>query len=214
MEVVMRLTALFLLCFFTQPTLAKSFDLELSAIEIFACRVTLCLSAVAPPEECDPFLKEFWDIIPADRPEILDLCPIVALSDDILGDDSDSDTSNEEIYENASYDETIDVSSLGGATGPSEQMLWKPESESDHKLVVLIPASYRAVKVSIYDAEGNLIERGDFEGRTNGRRPTYRFTKPGKSYPDPCYLRVGDKVFSITNPGGRHESLTLVSGGA
>lgn len=83
-------------------------------------------------------------------------------------------------------------------------ILWKPVSEGDHNLVILLPANYGNEMVNILDAAGTRLETGRSVGRTNGNRPTYRFSRPGHGYPDPAYLEVGGSLYKVNNPGIRH----------
>ena len=62
--------------------------------------------------------------------------------------------------------------------------LWKPVSESDGKLVVLLPSAYRGGRVSstkVYSG-GAFLEQGRYTLDANGDRPHFRFSKPGASY--------------------------------
>ena len=83
-------------------------------------------------------------------------------------------------------------------------ILWKPVSEGDHKLVVLLPANYGTPELFIQDKDGNILDKGRYFGRTNGNRPTYRFSKSGGQYPNPCYLEVGGELYKVNNPRLRH----------
>lgn len=67
---------------------------------------------------------------------------------------------------------------------PSETFLWKPKSDSDGKLVVLLPSSMRGQVVSVSVMKnGQSIETGTFSGdEHNGMRPHFRFSKPGADY--------------------------------
>ncbi len=81
--------------------------------------------------------------------------------------------------------------------------VWKPVSEGDGNLVILTPSSNANVTISLYDSEGNFIEQGDYVGRTNGNRPTYRFNRPGSDYPSPLIVKVGTTQSQVNNPGTR-----------
>lgn len=76
----------------------------------------------------------------------------------------------------------------------SPGFLWKPISESDRKLVVLLPQSIskNILSVSLYKAlppnATNKLEEGVFAGIGNGDRAHYRFKKQGRSYPDGLYV--------------------------
>lgn len=68
----------------------------------------------------------------------------------------------------------------------SGEFLWKPVSESDGKLVVLIPSALTGMVagVSIQTKDGKVVEEGSFKGVANGGREHFRFSKDGGSYPD------------------------------
>ena len=67
-------------------------------------------------------------------------------------------------------------SSGGGGGG----FVWKPVSEGDGNLVVLTPPSSGATSMTISGPFGS--ENGRYTGRTNGNRPTFRFSRPGCGY--------------------------------
>jgi hypothetical protein len=89
-------------------------------------------------------------------------------------------------------------------TGKEVAILWKPVSESNGKLVVLLANTFDNVPVSIGTERGKMNSDNP---RSNGNRPTYRFSKPGKDYPDPSILQAGDRKFLVTSPAKRHEKL-------
>lgn len=75
--------------------------------------------------------------------------------------------------------------------------LWKPKSESNGNLVVLVPAIHRQRhgNAGIYRSKStsaeNLIEMGTFVGDThNGARPHFRFKESGSFY-GACWFIVG-----------------------
>jgi hypothetical protein len=71
-------------------------------------------------------------------------------------------------------------------SGPSSGgFLWKPVSESNGNLVVLLPSQYRGrvSQTAILGVGGQVIEVGRFAGDThNGNRPHYRFSMPGAGF--------------------------------
>jgi len=78
-----------------------------------------------------------------------------------------------------------------GQPGEPGGFLWKPRSESDGRLVVLLPPQYRGNVASTYVANpsGDIIEVGRFAGDThNGDRPHYRFTQQGAAYGTDIYV--------------------------
>ena len=79
--------------------------------------------------------------------------------------------------------------------GP-EGFLWKPISESNGRLVILLPNEFRgrvrgvAIHAGDPPNAGNKIEDGTFAGDThNGRRPHFRFSRSGGGY--------GQNIFAV-----------------
>ena len=71
----------------------------------------------------------------------------------------------------------------GGSGGSSaDQFLWKPISEGDGNLVVLMPKGSTDTSLSIKDSSGNVIETAQKTGTYEDGRPMFRFSKPGASY--------------------------------
>jgi hypothetical protein len=98
----------------------------------------------------------------------------------------------------------------GNPSDGAEGFLFKPESERDGNLVVLMPAEFTGSITSLLlkDANGNEVERGTHSGATNGNRDTYRFTKPGAEYTGPLTVEMtlasgGTITYAIPNPGDR-----------
>lgn len=78
-----------------------------------------------------------------------------------------------------------------GVQGTGGGFVWKPISEGDHKLVVLLPPRYRGNVQGCYiaDESGKPIENGRFSGDThNGFRPHYRFSMKGAGYGRNIYV--------------------------
>jgi hypothetical protein len=110
-----------------------------------------------------------------------------------------------------------------GAVGGSQNMdgpggfVWKPESDSDGNLVVLLPTELRGHigKVEIHSSlpptEATKLGEGKFSGdEDNGARPHFRFSKPGKEYGDNihvvAYKNDGTTAtWAINNGGQRHD---------
>ncbi|HMO16879.1 MAG TPA: hypothetical protein PKA63_01255 [Oligoflexia bacterium] len=79
----------------------------------------------------------------------------------------------------------IQSQSMDGSGG----FLWKPVSESDSKLVVLLPEALRGavsrveIHASLPPSDITKLGEGRFAGDTmNGNRPHFRFDKPGSGY--------------------------------
>jgi len=96
-------------------------------------------------------------------------------------------------------------SAAGSATSiQGTGIIWKPVSEGDGKLVVLLPATSGVETVSIVTTDGTLVEAGRYINRHHNNRPTYRFNKPGRGYPSPCVLKVGSTGYTITSSAARY----------
>jgi hypothetical protein len=83
-------------------------------------------------------------------------------------------------------------------------IVWKPVSEGDHNLVILLTGNYGSPEVFILDENGNTVEQGRYVGSTNGGRATYRFSRPGHGYSYECYLQVGGTKYKVLRPDIRH----------
>ena len=77
------------------------------------------------------------------------------------------------------------VSSSVSSSSAPDNFLWKPESESDGNLVILLPQTFtgNVEGVSVYGPDGQQLEEGRASGVANGGREHFRFSKPGGSYP-------------------------------
>ena len=83
-----------------------------------------------------------------------------------------------------------DVKNLRGIP---DGFLWKPSSDGDGKLVILLPKEWtgKAEQVKILDPSGKkVVETGRFTSIANGFRQHYRFNKSGGSYPDNATVQV------------------------
>lgn len=95
-----------------------------------------------------------------------------------------------------------DSGSSLGVHGEGGGFVWKPISESDRNLVVLLPPQYRGRVGETYlaDSAGNVIEVGWFSGDDiNGNRPHFRWTRPGAAYGTDLYV-----VTDVTDTGAVH----------
>ena len=100
-----------------------------------------------------------------------------------------------------------------GTLGPSGNFVWKPISEGDHKLVVLIPNSLTdGFKLGlIIDSNGEVIEEGRYTGSNhNGNREHYRFSLKGEGYGRDIYFvtldRSGNRIhWPIPNGAARYD---------
>jgi len=75
--------------------------------------------------------------------------------------------------------------------------VWKPKSEKDNKLVVVLPSKYAKTTVIVGG------DTGVFTGFNNGNRGHYRFPKPGDGYEPAVSVTVGNTSFTVNNPARR-----------
>jgi hypothetical protein len=76
---------------------------------------------------------------------------------------------------------------LGAQLPPTGGFLWKPVSDKNGDLAVLLPKQYtgRVKQVRVLNADGTkVLAKGRYSGVGNGDREHYRFNKPGSGYPD------------------------------
>ena len=96
---------------------------------------------------------------------------------------------------------------------PGSGFLWKPVSESNSKLVVLLPTQYTGDVSGVFvaNSSGDILDQGAFGGVHNGDREHYRFPKPGASYGDNVYvvadLKDGTSVYWIVADGSERTQL-------
>lgn len=127
------------------------------------------------------------------------------------------DTPSNSISGGGSSSHTDSSSGPSVARDGAGGFLWKPVSEADGKLVVLLPTDLKGAidKVEIHSelppSPDSLLEKGRFTGDThNGGRPHFRFDQPGEAYGDNVHLVVfrddGSTVtYDIDNGGDRHD---------
>lgn len=85
--------------------------------------------------------------------------------------------------------------SSGSSAQSSQEFLWKPVSDSDGKLVVLLPADLagQVQSVGVFStlppSSRTRLAEGRYTGNTeNGNRLHYRFSKSGASFPNGSFL--------------------------
>lgn len=104
-------------------------------------------------------------------------------------------------------------------TAGDQGFLFKPVSESDGKLVVLLPSRLSGLiaGVQLYDPAARLLEAGRYTGVGNGGREHFRFNKPGSGYPDgttvEVSLKTGDKLrYVVGDTSQRVENINPQTG--
>ncbi|RMD88141.1 MAG: hypothetical protein D6808_00185 [Candidatus Dadabacteria bacterium] len=105
----------------------------------------------------------------------------------------------------------VEVKASHGVDGPNG-FVFKPVSESDGNLVILLPPKFsgRVKDIILKDEDGNKIEKGRSVGLTNGGRETYRYSKPGAEYPENLTVEVKlkngkSKRYFIEHPADRYD---------
>ena len=111
----------------------------------------------------------------------------------------------------------------GGAGHVSEPgaggFLFKPVSDSDGKLAVLLPPKLAGLVsgVRLLGPGGDLLEAGRYAGNGNGGRDHYRFSRPGGNYADgltvEVTLKTGELVrYIIQETSQRTENVSPSNG--
>ncbi len=137
-----------------------------------------------------------------------------------IGEQSAGATSETKTSKNKKTTETGAASktSGGGHTGgTSNQFLWKPQSESNGNLVVLLPAnmSGNVKSLEVLSPDGStVLASGQQAGIANGGREHFRFNKPGASFPDGALVKIqmkdgSSKTVKIGDSAGRNEKNSL-----
>jgi hypothetical protein len=90
---------------------------------------------------------------------------------------------------------TLAATAAGGAYGSEASgagFLFKPVSESDGKLVVLLPPRLTGLVqgLSLVGPNGEVIESGRYTGNGNGGREHFRFSRAGAQYPDGAMVQA------------------------
>jgi len=84
--------------------------------------------------------------------------------------------------------------------------LWKPNSESDGNLVILLPNAFRGRVQTCSITGGFGTEEGNFTTDShNGNRPHYRFSRPGAAYGNDINVQIvydGNEIKSWRVPNG------------
>ena len=94
-------------------------------------------------------------------------------------------------------------SSSGSGSGPSGGFVWKPISESNGKLAVILPASY--VNVTSIRISGARSESSSRSAIANGGRPHFRFSMPGAAYGKNITVSGGGRTWRIADGSKRVE---------
>lgn len=110
--------------------------------------------------------------------------------------------------------DSSDISEITG-TDPRDGaggFLFKPVSESDGNLVVLLPTKFKGdvESVILRDMEDREIDRGREAGYHNGDRQHFRFSKPGADYGSNVSLEIkfldgSIQRYDIPNPSERYD---------
>lgn len=135
------------------------------------------------------------------------------------------DGGSESATERSLDEATAGKPSGGGAGHVSEPgaggFLFKPVSDSDGKLAILLPPKLSGLVsgVRLLGPNGDLLEAGRYAGNGNGGRDHYRFSRPGGGYPDgltvELTLKTGELVrYIIQETSKRTENISPSNGGS
>jgi hypothetical protein len=83
--------------------------------------------------------------------------------------------------------------SIGTTLSRSGQFLWKPASDKDGKLAILLPSRLtgKIKSVAILSPDKTkILAKGKYSGVGNGNREHFRFSKAGNSYPDNAIVMI------------------------
>jgi hypothetical protein len=105
-----------------------------------------------------------------------------------------------------------DSSGEPGLFQGGDGFLFKPVSESNGNLVILLPSHLQGdvSGISLIDSTGMIIENGQSRGPYEDGRPLFRFDRPGGGYPDNLTVQVrlesgGVKEYTIPDSAKRWE---------
>jgi len=113
-----------------------------------------------------------------------------------------------------SVDQTdlLDITAESSPEDGPEGFLFKPTSESDGNLVVLLPSKFKEQVESLLlkDSEDNEIEQGRSTAYANGDREHFRFSKAGSDYSENLKVEVKFKdgtstTYTIADPSQRYD---------
>lgn len=92
--------------------------------------------------------------------------------------------------------------SSGSSGGGGGSFVWKPQSESNGRLVVLLPASYAGVQsITVVGSGGR--ESASRSAIANGGRPHYRFSRSGGAYGHNITVTGGGRLWHVSNGASR-----------
>ena len=92
----------------------------------------------------------------------------------------------------ATNNSTVAGGSTHSSSSIAEGFLWKPESDSDGNLVILLPSNLvgKASGVRVLSPEGNVLAQGRYGGIANGFRQHFRFDRPGSAFPNNSIVEI------------------------
>lgn len=133
--------------------------------------------------------------------------------------DAGSETAPERSLSESSSGKMAGGGAVGSGAGSDVGFLFKPVSESDKKLVVLLPPRLSGMVqgLTLIGPNGEVLESGRYAGNGNGGREHFRFNKPGAQYPDGLTVQAkltnGEIVrYVIRETSQRTENVSSESG--
>jgi hypothetical protein len=146
---------------------------------------------------------------------VADMEQALLLSGTLLGKfDSGSEKAATRSLDEPSHSAALGGTGATGSESASGGFLFKPNSESDGKLVVLLPPRLAGLVkgVALVGPNGEIIETARYTGNGNGGRDHYRFSRAGGQYPDgltvQATLATGELVrYVIRETSARTENI-------
>lgn len=142
-------------------------------------------AAPAPIYEAQPAPTPIIDDSPPDLPDDVEEMPIVISPEPPLVIDEPAPDSRAELPLPAEPEvQSVD---RGRPLELSSGFLWKPVSDKDGNLAILLPPRLlgRVTSVAVLSPDGSrTLQTGRYAGSGNGGREHFRFSKPGGDFPD------------------------------
>jgi len=127
--------------------------------------------------------------------DVADAADDAADSASDAADDAAQRSSDNSSSDDSSSDDSSSAEPAAASSGGGGGFVWKPVSEGDGNLVVLLPPGASDSALTANGQSGRNV------GRTNGNRPTFRFSSPGCNFGGGVSVR-GNAGFSRTIANG------------
>lgn len=131
--------------------------------------------------------------VPANAPTVVNLEELEGSPTTITNNNQTSASEDSSVQSSTRSSSNKHSSSKASSLKGNGEFLWKPVSDKDGKLAVLLPKQYTgkvaSVKI-ISSKDGSTLAKGKYSGVGNGDREHFRFSKSGGSFPDGSIVHV------------------------